>query len=212
MDIQVTTKTQPAKTSSITGSLFEVVFLIVVIVVGYFYLVAPKYTAYKDSRDALQAQKDKLTVLQDQKKSFAALAQQLESSSDAVVALDAILPLDSKPSRLYVLLENLIQSTGLTSGSVTVDSDPQMVVAGQMATDSTEEATERTTQSIGVSVSATGTIDQLTAFLRAIETSNRYLEVSNLDVSQGRGDLLVFKLGLKAYSYTPEVQAVSVIQ
>ena len=157
-------------------------------------------------------QKDKLTVLQDQKKSFSSLAQQLESSSDAVVALDAILPLDSKPSRLYVLLENLIQSTGLTTGSVTVDSDPQMVVAGQIAPESTEEATERATQSIGVSVSATGTIDQLTAFLRAIETSNRYLEVSNLDVSQGRGDQLVFKLGLKAYSYTPEAQAASVIQ
>jgi Tfp pilus assembly protein PilO len=210
MDIRVSNPTvRSASQTSVSGSVFEIVFLIIVILVGYFYLVAPKGREHKSVTEQLASVEQKQSALKDQQAAFDKLVQELDSKPDQVAALEATLPLDSKPSRLYVLLENLIQATGLTTGSVSVDADSQEVVAGSTTEDKPIAATDHKVKPTSIAVSATGTIDQLSGLLRQIETSTRLLEVSNLDIAQGRGDQLVFKIGLKAYSYSPDPAAAS---
>ncbi len=213
MDIRVTNQPIPATSSktSFSGSVFEIIFLIIIIVIGYFYLVAPKQSAYHDVSDNLSGLKKKQDTLKTQKEAFDKLVQELEAQPDAVTQLDNTLPLDNKPSRLYVLLENLIQSSGLTTGTVSVDSDAQAVVAGAKTAADQSFATDHKIKPTTVSVSASGTIDQLTGFLTHLETSTRLLEVNSLDISQGRGDQLIFKVGLKAYSYSSDPAAASVV-
>lgn len=209
MDIRVTNQPISATNSksSFSGSVFEIIFLIIIIVVGYFYLVSPKQTAYNEISDQLTSLKKKQDTLKTQKEAFDKLVQELEAQPEAVAQLDSTLPLDNKPSRLYVLLENLIQGSGLTTGTVSVDSDAQAVVAGAKTATDQAFATDHKIKPTTISVSASGTVDQLTGFLTRLETSTRLLEVNSLDISQGRGDQLIFKVGLKAYSYSPDPAA-----
>lgn len=201
MDIRVATKTQTAAAPSVGGTVFEAVFLLIVIVVAYFYLVAPKYDAYAAGRDSLAALEAKQKEVQGQKAAFSTLAQKLEASGDALVALDAALPLDSKPSRLYVLVENILQRSGIVSGSVSVDHPSALVVAGEKA--GADDASTRSLQPTSITISATSTIDQLNQFLRGLETSGRIFEVTDLSVGQAREGQVVFKITAKAYAYLP---------
>lgn len=201
MDIRVATKTQTSAASSVGGAVFEAIFLLIVIVVGYFYLVAPKYDAYAAGRDELATLEAKQREANDQKAAFVTLAQKLESSPDALVALDAALPLDSKPSRLYVLVENILQRSGIVAGSVSVDHPSSVVVAG--ASSKPEDSASRAVQPTSIVISATSTIDQLNQFLRGLETSGRIFEVTDLTVGQAREGQVVFKVTARAYAYLP---------
>lgn len=209
MDIRVTSQPIPATNrSSFSGSVFEIIFLIIITVVGYFYLVAPKQTVYNDVRDQLTGLKKKQDALDTQKKAFDKLVQDLAADPQAVSDLNSTLPLDSKPSKLYVLLESLIQGSGLTTGSVSVDSDAQTIVAGMKTPADKEFSVDHKIKPTTISVNATGTVDQLGSFLQKLENSTRLLEITSLDISQGRGDQLIFKVGLKAYSYSPDTASV----
>jgi Tfp pilus assembly protein PilO len=211
MDIRVSSQPVPLTTkTSFSGSVFEIVFLVVVIVVAYFYLVSPKQDEYGTIKNQLSTLKQKQITIENQKTAFDHLVQELDAEPQGVQALDQTLPLDSKPSKLYVLLESLMQSIGLTTGSVTVDADPTVVVAGSKTNAKQPFDMEHKVKPVGITVSATGTIDQLTGLLHSIETSTRLLEVSTLDVSQGRGNQLVFKIGLKAFSYSETASAAPV--
>lgn len=201
MDIRVATTTPNAAAPSVGGTVFEAIFLLIVIVVGYFYLVAPKYDAYTTAKSALAAAEKQRADAAAQKDAFTTLAQTLQSSPDAVAALDAALPLDAKPSRLYVVLENILQRAGIAAGSVTVDNTATAVVAGAGGT--FDEQANRSVQPTNIIVSATGTIDQLTQFLRALESSGRIFEVTDLSLNQGREGQVVFKVTVKAYAYAP---------
>lgn len=205
MDIRVTN--QPLKLNnktSFSGSVFEVVFLLIITILAYFYLVAPKSEQYGTLKDQFKALEQKQAELATQKSAFDRLVQQLASEPETVALLDGMLPLDAKPSRLYVLLENLVQSAGLTTGAVTVNADSQVVVAGDQQMTDKPFAVDRTLKPTGITISATGTIDQLSGLLRSIETATRLLAIESLDVSQGRAGQIVFKVGMKAYSYNPD--------
>jgi Tfp pilus assembly protein PilO len=203
MDIRVSNQPVPTTSTrtSFSGSVFEIVFLLVVILVAYFYLVSPKKDEYNTVRTQLATLKKKQETIEAQKSAFDRLVQQLDAEPDGVTALEQTLPLDSKPSRLYVLLENVMQSSGLTTGSVTIDSNSQTVVAGNKNGSKQQFSAEHKVQPSAITVSAVGTIDQLNSFLHVVETSTRLLEVTDLDVSQGRGDQLSFRVGMKAFSY-----------
>ncbi len=203
MDIRTTSDSSFSKnSSSFTGTIFEIVFLLIIIIIGYAYLVSPKATEYKKVRDNLQSLKEKQSKLNSQKQTFDTLVQELESSGPSVAILDDVLPLDPKPSKLYVLMDNLIQREGLTAGTVNVDMDSQTVVAGDKTPDGTTAAVaERKIKPISVTVSAIGTIDQLSGFLQLVESSSRLLQVNSLDLSQGRADQVIFKVGINAYTY-----------
>ncbi len=200
--MRITSQPVPiSRKASFSGTIIEVVFLLILSVVTYFYLVSPKYGEYKTARSELSVIQSKQNALQKQVQDFDKLVQDLADNTRGVGALDAVLPIDSKPSKLYVLLENFMQSSGLSTGSVSVDSNALTVVAGNTATVADNAQAEHTVIPSRISISGVGTIDQLSNLLRFIETSTRLLEINNLDVSQGRGDQILFKIGLQAYSY-----------
>ena len=202
MDIRVTNQLVPVTSrTSFTGSVFEVIFLIIVIIVAYFYLVSPKQTQFSDLKNKLTDVKKRQESIKSQKIAFDKLVQDLEDETEGVEALDQTLPIDSKPSKIYVLLENLMQRQGLTTGSVSVDADSQQIVAGHTETGGQALDSEHKVQPVPLTVSATGTIDQLNGFLQFVETSTRLLEVVSLDVNQGQADQLVFRIGMRAYFY-----------
>lgn len=191
--------------TSFSGSIFEVVFLLIVIFLGYWYLVLPKsdeYTRYQDQLVSLQGRRRELDA---QKKVFDTLVQDLSLQTEAIAALDDMLPLDAKPSRLYLLMESLMQRAGLGSGVVGIEIDPQTPVAGNKAVIDQPFDADRKVKTIAITVSGTGTIDQIDNFLHLLESSGRVLQVQSMDINQGRGDQLIFSLVISTYSYVPGV-------
>jgi Tfp pilus assembly protein PilO len=211
MDVKSTptVSTPSAARSSFSGSAFEVVFLVIVIIVAYWYLVSPKSTQFDTLDTQLTNLREQESKLDTQQTVFNRLVQELDSESQSVSQLDQLLPLDGKPGRLYVLLENLIQTAGLGAGTVSVETNPQEVVAGDRALLEKPYDPERKLVKQTITISAAGTMDQMNNFLQLLETSGRILEVSDLDVNQGRGNQLLFRVGLSAYAYLPETATTS---
>ena len=100
-----------------------------------------------------------------------------------------------------------MQRAGLGSGVVGIEIDPQTPVAGDKAVIEQPFNAVRKTKTIGINVSGTGTIDQLDNFLRLLESSGRVLQVQGMDINQGRGDQLIFRLAINTYSYVPALAA-----
>lgn len=208
MDTKPTTYRPAAQgRTSFSGSIFEVVFLLIVIFLGYWYLVLPKsdeYTRYQDQLVSLQGRRKEIDA---QKTVFDRLVQDLGQQTEAITALDGMLPLDAKPSRLYLLMESLMQRGGLGSGVVSIEIDSQTPVAGNKAVIDQPFDADRKVKTIAINVSGTGTIDQIDNFLRLLESSGRVLQVQSMDINQGRGDQLIFSLVINTYSYVPGVAA-----
>lgn len=208
MDTKPTTFRPTAQgRTSFSGSIFEVVFLLIVIFLAYWYLVLPKsdeYTRYQDQLVSLQGRRKEIDT---QKKVFDTLVQDLGQQTEAIAALDDMLPLDAKPSRLYLLMESLMQRAGLGSGVVGIEIDPQTPVAGDKAVIDQPFDADRKVKTIAINVSGTGTIDQIDNFLHLLESSGRVLQVQSMDINQGRGDQLIFSLVINTYSYVPGAAA-----
>jgi Tfp pilus assembly protein PilO len=145
---------------------------------------------------------DRKTNLERQSAVFDNLVEQLASEKESVAKVDDMLPLESRPSRLYVLLESLTQSASLGSAVVTVETNPQVVVSGDVGGAATSSG-NRVVQKIPLSISAAGTMEQLSNLLKLLEISSRVIQVKSLDISQGSGDQLIFKIGAESYSYLP---------
>lgn len=191
--------------TSFTGSVFEVVFLLIIIFLSYWYLVLPKADAYSHYQEQRTSLERKRAEIDSQKKVFDTLVTDLAAQTENIAALDDMLPLDTKPSRLYLLMESLMQRAGLGSGVAGIEIDSQTPVAGNKAVIEQPFDADRKVKAIAINVSGTGTIDQLDNFLRLLESSGRVLQVQGMDVDQGRGDQLIFRLVISTYSYVPGV-------
>lgn len=192
----------PGRTS-FSGSVFEMVFLLIVIFLAYWYLVLPKADEHAHFQEQLVSLQNRRREIDTQKKTFDTFVQDLSQQTDNIVALDNMLPLDAKPSRLYLLMESLMQRAGLGSGVVSIEIDPQTAVAGNKAVLEQPYDSDRKLKTIGINVSGTGTIDQLDNLLHLLESSGRVLQVQGMDIDQGRGDQLIFRLVINTYSYVP---------
>jgi Tfp pilus assembly protein PilO len=201
-NLATTRSTTPTRTS-FSGSVFELIFLLIIIFLGYWYLVLPKSDEYSGFQDQLKNLQARRTEINAQQKVFDVLVQDLNAQTDNLTALDDMLPLDAKPSRLYLLMESIMQRAGLGSGVVSIEIDPQTPVAGNAAASAQSLDSDRTVKTIGINVSGTGTIDQLDNLLHLLESSGRVLQVQGMDISQGRGEQLIFRLTLHTYSYVP---------
>jgi hypothetical protein len=66
----------------------------------------------------------------------------------------------------------------------------------------------RKLQTIDLTVTATGNMDQFKDLLKLIETNSRILDITNIEISSQEGTT-IFKLKIKAYIYTPEVPSLN---
>lgn len=203
MDFKIASQpVQLSKKASFAGTVFESVFFIILIIVGFIYLVSPKQSEYGELKDKKAALTEQRGRLENQKVTFDQLVQTLKSNPDGAKLVDSILPLDGNPSRIYILVESLAQRAGLNSAVVSVTTSPSIPVAGKnqgVNSNNTERSLTRT----AITINATGTMEQLQNLFSLLETSLRIVQVKSLDISQGSGDQLVFKIGAETYAYLP---------
>lgn len=185
------------------GSLFEIGLLVTISILLYMYLLGPKLDEYHGRQDTFRDLEKQYSDLQRQEQVFQNLQTQMRDKVESVNLLDNTLPLNDKLTRMYILVNDLAGRAGINAASIGVQPDSSLPAAGDKVTLTAPFTAARRLATVPVVVSGTGTIDQLSGFLRLVETSTRLLDVTSMDISQGQDDQLIFKVALQGYTYIP---------
>ncbi len=208
MDIKLTPSATPSPMASIKqlrdkGSFFELVVIVLVGILFFIFIVRPKQNQLNTLKAQVLALSDTFNQLEIQEEQLENLVNQLEASSLEIAKLDQSLPLHARTTWVYLLLEELINSTGMSLGGLNVDSGEKNPIAGNRALMADPYASARELKKININLSVTGTFAQFEALLKKIENSGRLMDVKALNISQATGDILDYRLNMETYYYFP---------
>ena len=178
----------------------QAIMLLLILVLFSWFLLRPKLSQSMESRTNLVGVQSQLAQIQQENKDLESLVEQLHSSPDEIAKVDEALPLNGRVSKAYVLLENLVQTSGMGLTLLNADDTASIISAGdkELLKDPYQEGRELHT--VTLSTSITGTMDQFKNFLQLVETSSRVLDVSAVEINGGE-DPTKFRVTIKAYSY-----------
>ena len=202
MDLMQTKKTFVAPSANPTQhTIFEVILLVVVCGLFYWFLIAPKSSALgklNDNAAALQKESDQLT--ENKMKLQKAIAD-LKAHPEEVAELDEALPLDNRVTKLYIALSDLTSHSGMTVGDIGIATPNDAAMAGDTSLLADPYKNPRSLQKLVTSLDALGTFDQFQALLQQLENSGRLINITGRSVAAGKDALLDFKINLEAYYY-----------
>src|SRR3989344_7098263 len=112
------------------GSVFEFGALLVIIGLFFWFILSPKQATLSGLRTQIDTLNNRSDVLSGQQGKFESLVRQLDLSSQEIVRLDEALPLHTRSTWVYLLVENMIQSSGMTVGGLSVSGNDAVPVAG----------------------------------------------------------------------------------
>ena len=183
-------------------SVVEVVALLVIIALVFWFFVRPQAASYHMQQDQLkQAEVEYQNVGQD-KADLARLADKLKQSSHDIILVDEALPLQNRATQLEVLLDSFVAASGLSLAEMNVQAGENVIVAGNKQLLTSPYNVGRKLQTTQVDLSVKGNIDQFHNLLQLLETSGRLIDVTSLNMTND-AEAITFKLKLKAYSYVP---------
>jgi len=194
----------PVSVRNSKSYIFEIVLLIVVAVVFYWFIVIPKQAGLKEKQSQLDQVKSSRVTEEKNVASLKNLALELSQSSQDVVHLDEALPLDERQVRTQALLDKLIQSSGVVVGNLTVDDSGSAVVSGNPALLKDPYAPARTLGTVAVNISVTGSLSQLLDLITKLENYGRIMEINSLDISAAEKGGLNLGLSLNTYYFGPQ--------
>lgn len=207
MDIQLPKNIHPPTVKSLTsgmrgrGPWIETSLLAIIILIAYFFIVAPKRTAVTAQQGQLDILQQKADDTSKKLETLKLMAQELQNHKSDVVNLDEALPLSGSTIELQMLLESMSQTAALTINDINVVSGGDPVVAGNKVLLSDPYAVKRSLQKLQATVSVSGTFDNLLSFMQKIEGSGRILDVTSFDISPSKDSQLELRLYINAYYY-----------
>lgn len=177
--------------------------LVIVVALFYWFIVQPKQESLKVLRQGLLKLQGEDKSLSSNLEKMDSLIRSLKSSPDKVAKLDEALPLDGRTPDLYLLINELARSSGVTVGDINVSGSSDAIIAGNQALLEHPFLAERAVQTLAVKVYVIGTYEQLKAFLQKLETNARVMDVVSLDMSSTQNGLLALDLNLNTYFFGP---------
>jgi Tfp pilus assembly protein PilO len=195
-DFSPTIKSAPAR-----HTLFEVILLLIIIGLFYWFIIIPK----QSSLETLNNQYDKLNLeqgtLQENKDRLTKAIADMQSHPQEVAYMDEALPLDNRVTKLYIVLENLTQYSGMKAGDINIAFPNQNDMAGNKAQLENPFVVSRSLQKLTTTLNVTGTFDQFQALLQKIEDSGRLINIKAINIVATKENLLDFNINLEAYYY-----------
>jgi len=185
------------------SSLIELVIMLIVGILFYWFIISPKAAKVNEQNLMVGALKTESAKLADQQAKLKRLIEQLKSSSQDIAKLDESLPLHPRTTWVYLLMENLVQSSGMTLSSLTVSSLSDETLAGDPSLMQNPYSVNRQIKKMSANIGVTGTFSQFQAFLKKIENSARILDVKTLDISSSSDELLDFRISFDTYYFAP---------
>lgn len=180
--------------------IIQVVLLLIVLVLFSWFLLKPKLAQTLQTRTDLKSTQEQLSKIQQDKADLANLVTSLRGSQDAVSKVDEALPLTGRVSRVYVLLDSLVKSSGMTLALISSDDTDKTISAGDKALLQNPYQPGRELHTLSLQATVTGTMEQFKNLLQLMETNGRVLDVESVDVVGGE-PLTKFRINVKAYAY-----------
>lgn len=174
--------------------------LLIVLVLVSWFLIKPKLVDSAQTRAELKAAETQLSGIQQDRKDLNKLVNQLRSSPEDVLKVDEALPLNGRITKMYVLLENLVRSSGMTLTLISAGDTSKTISAGDKEMLENPYQPGRELHTITLTTSVTGTMDQFKNFLELIETNGRVLDVETVEVIGG-DPLTKFRITVNSYAY-----------
>lgn len=183
-----------------TNPTLQAIMLAIIVVIFSWFIVKPKLADYTTTRNTLKTAQAKLKQSQEDQKNLNELIAKLRDSKDDVALIDEALPLQGRVSKSNVLMQNLVQSSGMSLSQLSTDDTSKIVSAGDKEGLADPFSKPRKLHTITMTTTLTGTMDQFKNLLELIETSSRVLDVESMDILGG-DQQIKFRLIVKAYSF-----------
>lgn len=181
----------------------EVFLLLIVIFLGYWFLVSPKKAEVATQDNQLQDLQKQEVDLEKNLDTLRLLANELKTHTTQLGQLDEGLPLSGNSTELEMLIDNFAQDTGLTVNDVNVTSKGDYVVAGDTKVLADPYGISRSLQKLQATVSVNGNFDNLEAFMKKIETSGRLMDVTSFSINPSSDNTLQLQMFIDSYYYGP---------
>lgn len=183
-----------------TSPTIQAILLAIVLVIFVWFMVRPKLSSYIEVRSNQKVTEEKLKKTKADEADLNQLVSKLHDSKDEVSLIDEALPLSGRVSKANVLIENLVQSSGMTLAQLSSDDSVKLISAGDKDELANPYSADRTLHVIRMTASVTGTMEQYKNLLELIETSSRVLDIESMDVVGG-DQQIKFRIIVKAYAY-----------
>jgi len=189
-----------AKAKNVGNPVLQSTLLIIILLVFSWFLLRPKLSQYFTTRANVQSAQTQLSKVESEQKQLDTLVSQLKSSPDDVKLVDEALPLSGRITKVDVLLNSMVQSSGMTLTVLSSNDTQSIVSAGDKQILQNPFQPGRTLHTITINASVSGTMEQLKNLLQLMETNGRVLDVDSLEIVGG-DPVTKFKLTVKAYAY-----------
>lgn len=184
------------------NSIFEIVVLVAAAVLLYWFVVLPKAAVLADKQSQLEKVKVSTALLQANIASLKKLSQELSSHTSDVAHLDQALPLNEIEVRTEVLMQKLVESSGVVISSLVINASGSAVVSGNQALLMNPYGPKRTLGSVPINMSVSGSLTQLLDLLNKLENYGRIMEINSMDISTAENGTLNLSLTLETYYYS----------
>lgn len=181
-------------------SVLEFAILLIVAFLSFLFILRPKISSVKLHKQTLVSLQSEYENLVDQEKKMENLVMQLEKSKKDLEILDKSLPLHSRPTWTYLLIEDMVNSSGMTINNSSVNRTEDNSVAGDKASFEPFTA-KRSLKKHMVNLSISGTFAQFESFLKKIENNGRIMDITIMEISPSGENLLDFRLSFDTYFY-----------
>ena len=180
--------------------LIQATLLLIVLVLFSWFVLRPKLSQSSEKRNALKAAEQQLSGIKTDKQNLSKLVENLRDSEEEVAKVDEALPLTGRVSKVYVLLDNYVQSSGMTLTLISADDTSKAIASGEKSLLENPYQPGRKLHTVTLSASVTGTMEQFKNLLQLIETSGRVLDVESVEIFGGEA-ITKFRISVKAYAY-----------
>jgi Tfp pilus assembly protein PilO len=183
------------------GYIVESVLLIIIGGLFWWFMVVPKQASVSDEAakfNALSSQEEKISAASD---TLQKLIADLDTNRQQIVQMDQALPLSDTVPRLHLLIDGIVQSSGVTVGSLNISgSNANDVIAGNKALLSNPFGSTRSLKTYFVAMSVNGSFDQIMALLQKLENSGRIMDITSLGLTASGSGVLTLQINLSVYS------------
>jgi len=202
---------QPSFTSSASiktpSTLVELGAVIVAIILVFWFFVRPKLANVNDQKTAIAQQQQIFNSVETDRQQMLKLVSDLKNQQGDVALVDEALPLDTRITRIQVLIDGLVSASGMQEHSINFSASDKLIAAGNPVeipqpseSAGKQYSVTRSLDTINFDLAVSGSVDQLKQLLNLVETNGRVIDITDISINSNQGTV-TYMLKLKTYSY-----------
>ncbi|MDE2311927.1 MAG: hypothetical protein KGJ93_02445 [Patescibacteria group bacterium] len=183
------------------NAMVEIVLLLIVGVLFYWFIVSPKsaeLAAKQSQNDEVQKQVQSVNT---DIETLRNLSADLSQHDADISRLDQALPLSERQVRTEMLFDRLIQSSGIVVNNVNINTQSTAPVAGDKQLLADPYGQTRQLKPVNVAVSVSGTLDQLLDLITKFENYGRLIDIQSMSLGPGQDGQIAMQLNLVTYYF-----------